>query len=129
MGLTIRLFLALITGIILSGCANGVTTKAEIQDQLSSQSRKNSNYLDLAQYWDFHADKSMALGSGMGLAYLTVWERSGKAEITMGTGPYYGMIELIRLDERTTLIKTYAWGGFAEKINEWKTLIVNAPEK
>jgi len=92
-----------------------------------SQSQKNANYLYLARYWDDHAAKQMI--DFKGASFLTVWERDGKAEISIGNGPYYGLIELIAVGKNATVIKVYAWGASAERINKWRALIENAPEE
>ena len=125
---TIRLVLALLVGTFASGCVTVPTmTKAEARENLVSQSQKKASYLYLARYWDDHATKQMI--EYKGASYLALWETDGKAEITIGNGPYYGMIELIAIDKSTTMIKTYAWGYLAERINEWRELIENAPDE
>lgn len=124
------LFLAFI--IVLSGCALTRPTliKAEIAQKHQSETFiKKKNYLSLAHYWDNNAKKQMI--SFHGASFLLIWEHYKKAEITIGNGPYYGLIELVSLDEETTQITFYAWGGedgMASRIHEWVDLLKNAPE-
>ena len=61
------------------------------------------NFVDLARYWDEHAQKlSIDLASA---TFLTLWDREKMAEVTVGTGPYYGMIELIQESEGLVRIR------------------------
>lgn len=127
MKFTIRLLLVIIMSALLLGCVTrALFTKDRVRDRFVSQSQKNANYLELAKYWDDHASKQTI--DGRNESWLAIWEKEGKAEITIGHGPYYGMIELIGLDEHTTLVKCYAWGAMTKRINQWRELIENAPE-
>jgi hypothetical protein len=126
MKLTIRFLVAFVLALTLAGCTIPVMTKVEIKDKPVSEFQKKSNYLSLARYWDDHAEKQTI--DFKGASFLTVWDREGKAEITIGNGPYYGMIELIKLDEQTTLVRCYSWDFMAKRIEEWKQLIQNASE-
>ena len=112
----------------LSGCVTVPTfTKAEIAQKHSSKTFvKKGNYLNLAQYWDDNAEKYMI--DFKGASFLTVWEKARKAEITLGNGPYYGLIELTYIDENTTQVTVFAWGGDASSIRKWADLIRHAPE-
>lgn len=123
-----RLAVALIVSVLAAGCLTvPAMTKADVRNKTVSQSEKKANYLKLARYWDSHATKGAI--DFVGASFLAVWESEGRAEITYGNGPYYGMIELIALDKSTTLIKCYAWGSLGEKIIEWRDLIEHAPEE
>lgn len=107
---------------IVSGCTVPTMTKTEIRaKQAGTPFVKNANYLVLARYWDDHAEKQMI--DFKGASFLTVREEEGRAEITIGNGPYYGMIELKKIDDRSTLVTTYAWGGMAERIFEWEAML------
>jgi hypothetical protein len=124
----IALAAVLFFGIFVSGCVTvPAMTKMDAREKFVSQSQKNAYYLYLARYWDDHAAKQMI--DFKGASFLTVWERDGKAEISIGNGPYYGLIELIAVGKNATVIKVYAWGASAERINKWRALIENAPEE
>lgn len=113
--------------LLLSACTVPVDTKNEARTKAATEFKKNANYLYLAHYWDEHATKQTI--DFKSATYLAIWEKEKKAEITIGNGPYYGMIELTAIDENNTSIKTYAWGGMTGKISEWKKLIMNAPDE
>ena len=80
----------------------------------------------MARYWDDNAEKQTI--DFKGASYLTIQKEEGRAEITIGNGPYYGLIELKRLDDATTEVASYSWGYMANRIAEWMELIRNAPE-
>jgi hypothetical protein len=101
-------------------------TKADALQRKPDEQIKNQNYLKLARYWDLNAVK-LTINS-IGVSHLTVWESEGKAEITYGRGPYYGMIELIKLDDKKTKVVTYAWGYLGKGVEDWRDLIMAAPE-
>lgn len=125
---TIRLVLTFVFSVLVSGCVTVPTmTKAEIKNKVVLESQKKASYIKLAHYWDDHATKQMI--DFKGPSYLTLWENEGRAEITIGNGPYYGMIELIAIDKNTTLIRCYAWGDLEKRVMEWKDLIEHAPEE
>jgi hypothetical protein len=128
MTIPIRVIFVLFLSIITVGCATiPATTKADMANKLITESRKTGNYLKLAHYWDDHAKKVTI--DFKSATYLSIWENEGIAEITIGNGPYYGMIKLIALDKNNTLIKCYAWGSLSGKITEWKNLIEGAPQE
>ena len=126
MKLCARIFSALAACLLFDACTTSATTKVEVRDRLVSQFTKKANYLTLARYWDDHAEKMTI--DFKGASFLTVWDKESKAEITIGNGPYYGMIGLVGLDENTTLIKSYAWGGMADRIDVWQKMLRNPPE-
>lgn len=120
----------LVACFLLGACVAPPTpTKSEITSQtpLFPPTTKRGNYLRLARYWDDHAEKQSI--NFVGASFLTIREQEGKAEITIGSGPYYGLIELIRIDTGNTLIRCYGGKGLDKRIGEWKALIENAPEK
>lgn len=107
---------------IVSGCTIPVATKTEVRSrQVGTPFVKNANYLVLARYWDDKAEKQMI--DFHGASFLTVREEEGRAEITIGNGPYYGMIELKKINDQSTLITTYAWGSMANRIFEWEEML------
>jgi hypothetical protein len=123
----------LLTIILISvfGCGSTmpVFTKAEIAEKHSSTSKtfvKKGNYLDLARYWDENAKKQSI--NFTPASFLKIWEKERKAEISIGNGPYYGFIELRYIDENTTQITIFSWGGMGKRIHEWVDLICNYPE-
>jgi hypothetical protein len=61
-------------------------------------------------------------------SYLSIIQNEGRAEITIGSGPYFGLIDLKKVTDRSTRVTAYAWGGLAYSIHEWCQLIRNAPE-
>lgn len=107
---------------LMSGCTTSGFKKVEVYEkQPGTPFVKDSNYLVLARYWDDHANKQMSYFHGA--AFLNVLQEEGRAEITIGNGPYYGMIELKNIDGRSTLITTYAWDYLAKKVFEWEELL------
>jgi len=123
---SVRITLTILLGLFLSSCTTvPVPTKPEVQSHLISTTIKHANYLDLARYWDLHAEKQTI--DFKGASYLMVWEKEGTAEITIGNGPYYGLIELVKVDQSSTIVKTYAWGYFTKRMIEWRDLILSAP--
>ncbi len=110
----------------LSGCsiAMPIFTKKEIYQMPGATFIKKGNYLDLAHYWDDNAKKQMI--DVKGASYLMIWEKEKEAEITVGNGPYYALIQLKEIDESTTRITSY---GNDSMNQEWVNLFRNAPEK
>ena len=100
-----------ILGIIISiGCITvGVSTKAEMLSKPSTQFVIAANYISLARYWDNYANKY----PGPNGCFLTMLEEEQRAELIIGPSPYFGMIEFRRIDDHSTLVKSYAWGLFA----------------
>lgn len=111
----------------LSACTAPAMTKGEALQRKFDEHIKNQNYLKLARYWDINAEKKTL--DFKGNSFLTLWESEGRAEITLGAGPYYGMIELIRLDEKRTKVVSYGWDYMKKDIDEWRALILAAPEE
>jgi hypothetical protein len=111
----------------MSACTVPVFRKEEMRERIIADFVRPGSYLDLARYWDERAQKlSIDFASA---TFLTLWERDKKAEITVGTGPYYGMIELVQESEGRVRIRAYAWGtgGIKEKIEDWLSLLRAAP--
>lgn len=103
----LRFLFFIISISVLSGCTIPLFIKAEIAQKHQGESFiKKKNYLSLAQYWDNNAKKQMI--DFKSASYLAIWEHDKKAEITIGNGPYYGLIELVSLDNDTTKITYYA---------------------
>ena len=117
--------LAILTAIISTGCIQtGVFVKSEMLSRPSGTPFViAANYISLAHYFDDHAKKYGPLTTGV----LTINESEGKADITMGNGPYYGMIELKRIDDNSTLITGYSWYGSHERIREWEGFLRTYP--
>lgn len=120
-------FVVIVLSVVISGCVTApAMTKVELKGKPFSEFQKKANYLVLARYWDDHATKAQI--NYAPASFLTIWEKERKAELSLGLGPYYGMIELISIDEHTTLVRCYSWGYLAKFIDEWSQLIEMAPE-
>jgi hypothetical protein len=121
-----RLHLVIICLSVLSACTAATLKKSDIRTDHPGESfTKNANYIALARYWDDNAEKK----TGMPLsASLSIIQDEGRAEITLGNGPYYGLIDLKKVTDRSTRVTAYAWGSLANLIHEWCQLIRNAPE-
>jgi hypothetical protein len=119
-GIVLSLILSL-AFFIVSGCTIPVTTKTEMRSRQTASFVKDANYLVLARYWDDNAEKQTI--DFHSAPFLTVREEEGRAEITIGNGPYYGMIELKKIDDKSTLITSYAWGSVAGRIFEWEAML------
>ena len=121
-----RLFLLLICIFSLTGCGTTpVRSKAEMRARVYAvPTTVQGNYLRLARHWDEHASKlSIDL---VGASFLTVIEDERRAEITIGQGPYYGMIELKEIEPGLTLVSCFAWGGLTSQIDEWRRFILES---
>jgi hypothetical protein len=112
---------------VLSACTAATFKKSDIRTERPGESfTKNANYIALARYWDDNATKHMT--DFKGDSFLSIIQDEGRAEITIGSGPYYGLIDLKKVTDRSTRVTAFAWGGMANRINEWCQLIRNAPE-
>lgn len=107
--------------LLLISCAIPVNTKKELREKAFVESIKDTNYLILADYWDENS-KKMTIDF-KSAAYMKVNEPSGIIEITIGNGPYYGLIELHKIGEKKTRIRAYGWGGLESHIEDWVKLI------
>jgi len=116
-------FVLLLCVVFLTGCTKAILKKEDIRKRLTQETIKEADYIYLAKYWDDHAEKLLSPGG----CHLQIWREFNKAEITIGSGPYYGMIELIELKDNRTKIKAYGWGGNAIIINKWYDLLSEAP--
>lgn len=124
--LLLWIVLAFFSVTFFTGCTAPAMTKPEVLQRKLDEHVKNQNYLKLARYWDINAEKLRI--NLINISHLTIWESEGKAEIAYGVGPYYGMIELIKLGERKTKVVTYAWGYLGKDVEGWRDLIMDAPE-
>jgi uncharacterized protein YceK len=123
---TTLLLLAL--AVLLSGCITVPTlVKGDIKAQHPSKEFvKKLNYISLLKYWDDHATKATI--DFKSATYSKIWEHNKTAEITIGNGPYYGLIVLTSINHNTTNVKYHSWGGLGDDIDSWVDLIKNAPE-
>ena len=116
--------LAILSIVISTGCISvGTTTKAEMLSKPSTQFVIAANYILLARYWDDYADKS----PGPNGSFLTMLDEEQRAEITIGNGPYWGMIELKRIDDHSTLVTSYAWDYSHKVVRGWEELLRTYP--
>ncbi|GGI16406.1 hypothetical protein GCM10008066_03800 [Oxalicibacterium faecigallinarum] len=99
--------------------------KAKLKEEPTSSFVKDRNYKVLAKYWDDNATKQTI--DFKGASFMTIWESDQIAEITIGNGPYYGMIELRALSDTSTKVTTFERGTLSSRIQEWADLIKNAP--
>jgi hypothetical protein len=112
---------------VLSACTVPTQKKSDVRTAHTGESfTKNANYIALARYWDDNATKQTI--DFKGASFLSIIQDEGRAEITIGNGPYYGLIDLKKVTDRSTRVTAFAWGGMADRINEWCQLIRNAPE-
>lgn len=111
---------------LISGCSlvPPAFTKNEMKESYIEKFVRDGNYKYLAKYWDDNAKKAMI--DWKSATYLQIWDDQGVAEITIGTGPYYGMIELIDMGDKTMVV-SYGRGGLAGRVKEWMDLIRGAP--
>jgi len=124
-------------GSLFTGCGGvmPVHKKGEMLNRLSSDVIKKANYLKLAHYWDNNYERPVLGLFSNGNIHLRVFEKDNKAEIVLGNGTYYGMMELVGVDERTTKIKVYSWGfgGWSQLdesfFDEWKRVINEVPDE
>ena len=116
--------LAILIIMISTGCITVPTfTKAEMLSKPSTQFVIAANYISLARHWDDYGNKFL----GPNGCFLTMLDEEQRAEITIGNGPYYGMIELKRIDDHSTLVTSYAWDYMEKFIREWEELLRNYP--
>jgi len=120
------LFLVLSAFLVLQGCTVPTMKKADVRTAHVGQSVvKNQNYVTLARYWDDHATKMTI--DFKGASYMSIIPEEGRAEITIGNGPYYGLIDLRKITDHSTRVTSYGWGGMSSAIQEWVELIRSAP--
>ena len=116
--------LAILIIMISTGCITVPTfTKAEMLSKPSTQFVIAANYISLARHWDDYGNKFL----GPNGCFLTMLDEEQRAEITIGNGRYYGMIELKRIDDHSTLVTSYAWDYMEKFIREWEELLRNYP--
>jgi hypothetical protein len=117
--------------LIISACTIPVFQKEEMRSRNVADFTRSGSYIELVKYWDEHAEKAMI--DFHSATFLTLWDADKKAEITVGTGPYYGMIELTQESDNCVRIRAYAWGtglsgGPRANIEEWLNLLRAAPD-
>ncbi len=122
-------WMALVMGaavLLLAGCAAPVATMAELRSPRHSAGAVEiacGSYMQLARYWH---DSWRASVPGRTVGTLNVMLADGRAEITIGTGPYYGLIELKDLGRNTTRVTGYASGVASAQILVWRHQILHA---
>ncbi|MBT2326755.1 hypothetical protein J7E62_31060 [Variovorax paradoxus] len=115
--------------VLLTGCAPPllIKTKSEIRksDLQVSQAAACGDYQQIARYWDEHATK-MAV-DGQGASHLTLIPEDRRAEITVGKGPYFALMDLKDAGgSRTTLTSYVAGPYFVEPLKGWERQIQQA---
>ncbi len=85
------------------------------------------NFVALAEYWDEHAERYFIDLTPAGL--LTLNRSDGLAEIIYGkpSGPFFGMIELHRLDDNRTEVRAYATKGSEKPVLRWRDQLTSFP--
>ena len=125
--MTARALGALLFASLLAGCSMPIATKSAVRAPerlVGPASAVCGNYLKLARYWDDHAQKvSIDL---KGASQLNVVPEEKRAEITIGTGPYYALIDLKDLGNDRTGVTGYAASGIVPKVQEWQALLAGA---
>jgi hypothetical protein len=112
--------------LLLAGCAAPVSTMADLrspQHATGAVAIACGSYMQLARYWN---DSARTNGSGKAVGSLNVVLADGRAEITIGSGPYYGLIELKDLGRNTTRVTSYASGMAGAQILVWRHQILAA---
>ncbi len=115
-----------IAALLLAGCAVPVGTMADLrspQHSTGGVAIACGSYMQLARYWN---DSARANASGRTIGSLNVVLADGRAEITIGSGPYYGLIELKDLGRNTTRVTSYASGMAGAQILVWRHQILSA---
>ncbi|VTU32212.1 hypothetical protein H4CHR_02966 [Variovorax sp. PBS-H4] len=116
------LFAALVTG-----CAPPllVHTKSEFRkvgEQVGYASACG-NYAQIARFWDEHARKMEV--DGQGASHMTIIPEESRAEIVVGKGPYFALMDLKDAGgSRTTLTSFVAGPYFIEPVRGWERQIV-----
>lgn len=112
--------------LLLAGCATPVATVAELRSPQHAAGVAEiacGSYTQLARYWN---DSARAGMQGRAFGTLNVVLADGRADITIGTGPYYGLIELKDLGRNTTRVTSYASGVAGAQILLWRSQILRA---
>ncbi|CAN5543361.1 hypothetical protein BH10PSE18_BH10PSE18_04080 [soil metagenome] len=112
-------------GLLLAGCAGPMATMAELrspQHVAGAVEIACGSYMQLARYWN----DSARANQGRAVGTLNVVLADGRAEITIGTGPYYGLIELKDLGRNTTRVTSYASGLAGAQILVWRNQLLQA---
>lgn len=125
------IFGGLILGVALlsSGCVStGTFSKVELRRTPAAPPVVvERNFVDLAEYWDEHGERYFI--DLAPAAMLTVHRADGLAEIVYGkpAGPFWGMIELHRLDDRRTEVRTFAAKGSEKPVLRWREQLISNP--
>lgn len=117
---------ALIASLMVAGCATPVATMSELRSSRHAAGAVEiacGSYMQLARYWN---DSARSGPTGKSLGALNVMLEDGRAEITIGSGPYYGLIELKDLGRNTTRVTSYASGAAGAQILVWRHQILQA---
>ncbi|WP_157837095.1 hypothetical protein [Geminisphaera colitermitum] len=123
--LTLLAFALSLVGCVTPGSLE--STKAGARARSAEVFIKKQNYLTLARYWNDNAQKTYDLLSGSQNTFLHTFD--GYAEISIVVGGYYmGLIELTRIEDKTTRVSVHAWGRTEDMVREWGSLIRSAPE-
>ena len=92
----------------LQACTVPTQRKADVRTAHTGQSfTKHKNYIALARFWDDNATKQTI--DFKGASFLSVIPEEGRAEITIGNGPYYGLIDLRKITDQSTRVTVFAW--------------------
>lgn len=123
------LTLAAVVMMGLSGCiSTGTLSKGELRQQpVAKPIIVNRPLVDLANHWDEHGTRYFIDLSPA--AAMTVNRADGVAEILYGRamGPFWGMIELHRVAEDRTEIRSYAVKGSEKQILRWREQLISSP--
>ena len=114
---------------LLAGCVSPNTTKTEVRTpgRLAAPAADVcGSYLKLARYWDNNA-KKMTI-DGKGNSFLTVVPEEKRAEITIGSGPYYALMDLKDFGNDRTGVTSYATGHLTDSVRGWQELLEHAHE-
>lgn len=126
-----NIFGGLILGVALlsSGCVStGTFSKVELRRMPAAPVVVvEKNFVALAEYWDEHAERYFIDLTPAGL--LTLNRSDGLAEIVYGkpSGPFFGMIELHRLDDSRTEVRVYAAKGSEKPVLRWREQLISSP--
>jgi hypothetical protein len=117
----------------ITGCGTiPVLTRGEAEERPCGRPfTKDVNYIVLAHYWEDYAPKYTL--DFKNASFLSIREDEGVALIQIkhpSQSYLYGQIVLKKIDEKTTSVTSYGWGGewgYKPKILKWEDILFHYP--
>ena len=120
-----------LTMLLLLGLCGCVTIPKMKKNEIFTNVEKKSfikhrHFEDILKYWDDNSTKVKI--DFANATYVQRWSNPKHAEISIGNGPYYGLIQLHHVNDSQTKVDYYSWGHFKNRISDWINIINEMPE-